>query len=324
MSLLSNCQAACSTAPVAIPSQIIGSIDETAQLLLGLANDAGDDLARRPPGGWVSMIREYDFQTQGLAAQLGTIANVGESAVISGLSGIQDVQPAIWIASGTGIPNNAAIRLVTPPVTMTTTPNTITLSVRSTVTGAGSFAFGQSDYPLPGDFVRAIDDTFWDRSRFWSMRGPQSPQQWQLYKSSVIGRASIQRRFRFRSVYSGGGAFISIDPVPFDNGSQFVFEYVSNGWCQGINGVPQYSFEADTDVMIDATLEYLLRLSLKYRLLRRLGLSYSEELDEFERQVDKALAHDGGATILNLTPNNNLSLIGPWNLPETGFGNVSA
>src|ERR1019366_1643260 len=192
--------------------------------------------------------------------------------------------------------------------------------------------------------VRAIDDTFWDRSRFWSMRGPQSPQQWQLYKSSVIGRASIQRRFRFRSVYSGGGmqiggggigtggignlpafrSFISIDPVPFDNGSQFVFEYVSNGWCQGINGVPQNSFEADTDVMIDATLEYLLRLSLKYRLLRSLGLSYSEELDEFERKVDKALAHDGGATILNLTPNNNLSLIGPWNLPETGFGNVSA
>src|ERR1019366_1643257 len=89
----------------------------------------------------------YDFQTQGLAAQLGTIANVGESAVISGLSGIQDVQPAIWIASGTGIPNNAAIRLVTPPVTMTTTPNTITLSVRSTVTGAGSFACGRSTTP---------------------------------------------------------------------------------------------------------------------------------------------------------------------------------
>lgn len=342
MSLLSVCRAACSTAPVAQPTQIIGSDDENAQLLLGLANDAGDDIARRPPGGWISMIREFDFTTNAIAAQHGTVSNVGNSAVITGLSGIDLVEPGIWIASGTGIPDNAAIRLVTPAPTDTTVPNTITLSVQATATGAGSFSFGQSDYPLPGDFVRPIDNTFWDRSRFWSMRGPQSPQQWQLYKSSVIGRASIQRRFRFRSIYAGGGmsiggggigtggigdlpafrTYISIDPVPFDNGSALVFEYVSNGWCQSLNGVPQDSFQADTDVMIDQTLEYLLRLSLKYRLLRRLGLSYSEELDEFERQMDKALAHDGGAAILNLTPDNQLTLIGPWNLPETGFGNV--
>ncbi len=342
--LLQLCRAACSTAPVALPAAIVNSDDETAALLLGLANDAGDELSRRAPGGWVDMIREYDFQTVALAAQDGTIANVGNSAVISGLSGIQLVTPNLWIASGTGIPNNAAVRLVTPPITVAApNPDTITLSVLSSVTGAGSFTFGQAMYPLPSDFQRPIDNTFWDRSRFWSMRGPQSPQQWQLYKSSVIGRASIQRRFRFLSIWTPQGAgiggagagtglfgsnipsfqkYISIDPVPFDNGSQLVFEYVSNGWCMSPGGIPQDSWQTDDDVPITPLFEYLIRLSLKWRLLRRLGLSYSEELNEYETQVDKALAHDGGAAILDLTPNNNLTLIGPWNLPETNFGNV--
>lgn len=342
MTLLSLCRAACATAPVSQPTQIIGSTNETAILLLGLANDAGDELSRRPPGGWVSMIREYTFQTAATAPQNGTVSNFGNSAVITGLSGIQLVQPNTWIAKGTGIPNNAAIRLVTPPVSLTAAPDTVTLSVQSSVTGPGSFAFGQADYPLPSDFERPIDNTFWDRSRFWAMRGPLSPQQWQLYKSSVIGQASIQRRYRFRSVYASGAAtiggpgigtggigslpayrtYLSIDPYPFDNGSQLVFEYVSNGWCQSVQGIPQKEWLADTDTMIDPVMEYLCRLSIKYRLLRRLGLSYSEELDEYERQVDKAMAHDGGAAILNMTNNDHLSLIGPWNLPETGYGNV--
>lgn len=342
--LLQLCEAACSTAPIALPTSIIGSNNETSTLLLGLANRAGKELATRPPGGWVDMIREYDFQTKALNAQNGTIANVGNSAVISGLSGIQEVTPNLWIASGTGIPNNAFVRSVTPSITISApNPNTITLSVLSSVTGSGSFAFGQAMYPLPSDFQRPIDNTFWDRSRFWSMRGPQSPQQWQLYKSSVIGRAAIQRRFRFLSIWTPQGAgigssgagtglfggnlpsfqkYISIDPVPFDNGANLVFEYVSNGWCMSPAGVPQEAWQTDSDVMISDLLDYLFELSLTWRLLRRLGLSYSEELDEYERQVDKAMAHDGGAAILDLTPNNNLTLIGPWNLPETGFGNV--
>ena len=179
LTLLQMAQAACANAPLAQPSAIVGSTDQTAQLLLALANLAGNDLARRPPGGWVDMIREYDFHTNALAAQNGTIANTGNSAVISGLTGIQAVTPNLWIASGTGIPNNAVVRSVTPLVNSTgsVTPNTVTLSVQSSVTGSGSFAFGQAMYPLPSDFQRPIDNTFWDRSRFWSMRGPQSPQQ---------------------------------------------------------------------------------------------------------------------------------------------------
>jgi hypothetical protein len=320
MSLLTICQTVAGQIPVAVPTSIIGNGDETALLLLALAQDAGEALARKPDGGWVDMIREFDFTTAATPEQSGTIANSGPGgvAVISGLTLAGTANPVTsngWYAFGTGVADNSLIT----GVTFNDPNSTVTLSLAATETGNGEFTLGQSDYPLPSDFRSPVDNTMWDRSRFWSMRGPLSPQQWQLYKSSVIGRASIQRRFRFRRDATAGMVF-SIDPTPTDNGSQMVFEYVSNGWCVSTAGEFQTSWQADTDAgVLD---EYLIRLGLKWRVLGRKGMSYNEELDEYEREVSKAMSKDGGAAILDLTPNDQLSLIGPWNLPETGFGNV--
>lgn len=315
MSLLSICRAACATAPVAVPVSITNNDDETATLLLALANDAGDELARRPQGGWVAMIREYDFTTTAIAQQPGTVTNVGGFGLISDVD-TTGMEVNLWQASGFGMPNNAIVTGVTF--------NTVTINQPAADVGTGDVIFGQADYPLPPDFQRPVDNTFWDRSRFWQMRGPLSPQQWQVYKSSIIGRASIERRFRFRNIRNAAGGspatYLSIDPSPLDNGAQLVFEYVSNGWCESISGTPQNAWQADDDVgVLD---EYLLRLSLKWRLLRRLGLSYSEELDEFERQVDKAAAVDGGARVLNMTPSGSFYL-GYGNVPESGYGGPS-
>jgi hypothetical protein len=312
VTLLSICQAACSTAPIAVPTSIVGNPDETATLLLALANDVGDDLARRPSGGWVRMIREYDFQTQAIASQPGSIANTGSLGVIT-VASTSGIAPYSWQATGPGVPNNAIVVAVTPTA--------VTINQSCTATTSGYYSFGQSDYTLPSDYERSVDNTFWDRSRYWAMRGPQSPQQWQMYKSSAVGKSSIERRYRFRSIAQVAGGFalqLSIDPAPMDNGSQLVFEYVSNGWCQTTSGAANSAWQTDTDTgVLD---EYLMRLGLKWRLLRRLGLSYSEELDEFERHVDRAIAADGGAPVLSIASGAGSSLLGPYNLPESGYG----
>ena len=100
-----------------------------------------------------------------------------------------------------------------------------------------------------------------------------------------------------------------------------VLEYVSNAWCKSASGTTQSAWAADTDLgILD---EYLIKLGLRWRVLRRLGMSYSDELDEYERAVAKALAHDGGAAILNLVAPDAPTLIGPWNVPEGNFGNVN-
>lgn len=311
MTLLSMCQQVANTIPFSAPTSIVGNPDPNAMLLLACAQDEGEALARRPQGGWVSMILEYDFTTTAIGPLTGTLTNSGAGGVgvISGLSSTTGMAPLTFYVTGNGLQNNTVISTVD-------SSTQVTLNQPASEVGAGiQFTFGLADYPLPSNFERPVDNTFWDRSRFWSMRGPLSPQEWQLFKSSVIGYATIQRRYRFRTI--GGTTYLSIDPTPTDNGSALVFEYVSNAWCQSSEGAYQTQWQADTDVGVIS--EYLMRLGIKWRVLDRLGLSYAAAQDEYERQVSKAMAQDGGAAILDMTPRPGLTYLGPWSVPESNY-----
>jgi hypothetical protein len=310
--LLGLCTLALQDCGLAAPSQLIGNNDETAIRVIAAAQLAGKSLYKAPQAGWVDSIREYTFSTVALAQQSGSVANSGAGgvAVISGLATTAGMASSGWYAFGTGLPGNSLVTGVTS--------STVTINQPASTLGAGQYVFGQSDYPLPSDFRYVISETLWDRSRFWSLRGPMSPQQWQLYKSSVIGRASIQRRWRIR--YENGAQVFSVDPVPTDNGAALVLEYVSSAWCQSLSGAPQALWLADTDTPILD--DELMTLGVRWRVKRGLGFAYNEELDEYEREFRKAIARDGGAPILNMTPSNHLTVIGPWNIPESGFGGV--
>lgn len=309
MSLLTICTNIAGIIPVAAPTAIVGNSDETAVRLLAACQKAGESLARYPQGGWLTMMREYTFVTSAIANQAGSIANSGPGgvAVISGLASVAGVAANTWYGFGTGVPNNAIVTAVGV--------GSVTLNQAATTLGAGTFTLGKSDYPLPADFQRPIDNTLWDRSRYWQMRGPLSAQEWQLFKSSVIGKASIQRRFRFRAI--AGAKVFSIDPVPTDNNAMMVFEYVSNAWCQSIGGTAQTTWQADTDTgILD---EYLIELGATWRALNRFGMSYATELDEYEKEASKALSADGGAPVLDLTPSAMGYLLGPWNVQDGNF-----
>lgn len=318
MSLLSIAQAACAAAPIAAPSAIVGNTNQTAQLILAAANLAGNSLYRRPPGGWVAMIREYEFRTGATTALEASVdaSGPGGTAFISDLdpASIASVTANAWLASGTNIARNSIVASVDAVA------GTVTLNLPPQGVGSTSVTFSQSDYPLPADFQRPVDNTFWDRTNFWRMRGPLSPQAWQLYKSSVLGSTpSIWRRFRFRGAnWKSGGTgtagdqVLSIDPQPLAPNADLVYEYVSNGWCQSAGGVLQNSWQADTDTgVLD---EYLLQLGLQWRLFQRLGIQYAEQLAEYENEVDKAVAQDGGAPVLRITPVP-INLMNP-NVPE--------
>jgi hypothetical protein len=331
MSLLSICTNAANNAGVNVPAAIVGNADPAAARLLQLARDVAWDLSERV--NWTAL----------------TVENV-------------------FIANGT------------------------------------------SDYTLPADFRSMVNDTLWDRSRFWRMRGAMSPQQWQLYKSSVIGRATIERRWRIRLPSgdpAGAAVQFEIDPpITGDTASTFVYEYVSRNWCasttkqqavsaviavggsgyvigntwtpnlagagavninpvltvtsvltggviataeittpgnvtpplpanpiaqlstsgigtgatftMGWGNATQADWIADTDIaLLD---ERTIEIGVLSRLLHRLGLDYSDEEDRFERRVDVLIARDGGTATLDLAPYDRLTLVGPYNVPETGFG----
>lgn len=191
--------------------------------------------------------------------------------------------------------------------------NWVTLTKEHTFTTTADTA----DYSLPSDFARLVNYTLWDRANYERMRGPLSPQQWQEYKSSVLSdSATTYKNFRIRDV--SGTTKFSIFPTPDTSSETLVFEYVSDQWCEDSDGTGQSAWAADSDVgVLD---EYLMRLGIKWRYLKRLGMDYRDEKEEYEYAVRTAMARDGGAPILSLNSRNMSGLIGPNNVPDTGFG----
>lgn len=290
MSLITLCNNAVADSSFAQVAQIFGNPDQTAVAMLGCARRAVRDFIRHNNGGWTVLTSEYDFQTNAVTIVGDTIIG---SPVIINVPSTAGLQAGIFVYTGNLFPNNATITAVTT--------NQVTLDQNATAGGtAQTIIFGQAGYPLPSDFGHFIDSTMWDRSRFWKMRGPLTPQQWQLYKSSIFSRATLERRWRVKQPVHGtsGQTYFFLDPTPGDSNAALVFEYSSNSPILSNIGTPQTDWLADTDTC--KLPEYLIELGVRWRMLKRFGYDYSTELDEYERAADVAAATDGGMDILDI------------------------
>jgi hypothetical protein len=168
---------------------------------------------------------------------------------------------------------------------------------------------GTETYALPAGYRSFINDTAWDRTNYWTLRGSLSPQEWQARKSGVMAQ-SPRSRFRLK------GNLIYIDPVP-GSALDLVIEYLDNRWVQSEEGERFTAFQADTDtVRFD---EFLLRLDLTWRFLARKGLAYAEEKEEAERQIDLAMGRDTPSVPTNLAGDRSIWPPLPT-VPVTGYG----
>lgn len=169
-----------------------------------------------------------------------------------------------------------------------------------------------ASYALPSDYLRIIQDTAWNRSDYWRVRGATSPQEWQLRKSGLV-TPSIRDRFRIK----GTGSTFFIDPTP-DGAEDLVFEYISNNWCvDADSGSAKSSATKNGDTFLFD--EYLIERGVTWRFLSRLGMPYAEERAEYDRNLHMLEASDGGGkpTIdLAYTLGQNPVAI----LPDGGYG----
>lgn len=175
---------------------------------------------------------------------------------------------------------------------------------------------GTTDYDLPSDFAWFIDGSLWDRTNYEQLRGPLSAQQWQIRKSSVLSDTSTTWKY-FRLRPTTGTNKFEISPTP-DAADSLVYEYMSTAWCESSAGTAQTYWQADDDVPILD--EYLLELNIMWRMLERLGMVYVSALNEYETELEKAMARDGGAPVLSLSHEPTLHLINSGQVPDTGFG----
>lgn len=168
----------------------------------------------------------------------------------------------------------------------------------------------QTDYDLPSDWLYQIPQTEWDRTSRWPLLGPQSPQDWQSFKSGIV-YAGPRERFRIQ------GGQIHVMPAP-PAGLQFSFEYVSSAWVESAVNVAQTKYLIDSDSAIFS--DSLLVTGLKTQWKAAKGLDAGFDLAEFTSLLEKMKGQDQSAPKLSLSPYGGSILLSSANLPDAGYG----
>jgi hypothetical protein len=170
-----------------------------------------------------------------------------------------------------------------------------------------------ADYAFPSDLQYFINTTPWDRDQKWPLRGPVTPQTWQVLKSGTIGSSGPRTRFRLM------GNRIYLDPTPA-SANDLVFEYYKSTWCTDSTGVTYkelFSNDGDLPILPDE----LFILGLKWRYLKAKNLDYDEDYNVYEEYISRELGRATMAPILSLDGSESgVRLLDESNIPDSDFG----
>jgi len=152
---------------------------------------------------------------------------------------------------------------------------------------------------IPSDFDRFINETMYNRTMQREVRGPISPQQWQLEVSTVA--STIIEAFRRR------GNDLLITPTP-TAGDSYYYEYVSKNWCTDSSETTDAAaWAVDTDIgLLD---EEAMTLGIIVRFKKMKGFDYAEEYRDYELMVANLITRDGGKPRLDAGGN---AMAGPY------------
>jgi hypothetical protein len=144
---------------------------------------------------------------------------------------------------------------------------------------------------VPGDFLRIVDGTSWNRTERRPLEGPLSPQEWASYIANVSG--GIRDQFRFI-----GGNY-EMYPAP-SAGDTIAYEYIKNTIGTDSTGTTERAaFSVDTDLThFD---DELVILGALWRYKQAQGGDYSEEYVEYQVRLAELYASDGGNDKLDMS-----------------------
>jgi hypothetical protein len=305
------------------PASVVGNTDANVIKALYLANRAGLQLKDDPmtTDYWQSLRKQFLFNLFGIGPFTGTFTY--NSPTITNITGTNLAGVQIgWQISSKFALNDTMVTGVN------SVAGTVTMSENANVTQAQasgidtSVAFGQEAYPLPSDLGHFIPQTGWDRNFRWQLLGPVDAQEWQVLKSGI---SPVGPRLRYRLMDN----MIYINPAPYVPTGQsspisdlIVMEYSTKFWV-AVAAAPtvavQGGFQADTDVSLIP--EDLITMSLKWRMLKAIGMAYADEAVEYE---DSLATVTGRQTMARNLPLNarasGIRLLNSQNVPDTNFG----
>jgi hypothetical protein len=297
MTLLQLVQQAAAEMGLPVPSTVAGNTASDVVQQMALLNAVGYELQR--DYDWQALQTEYRFTTQYLLTS-GTVTS--GSAVIAGIPSTTGLDTT-YMVSGTGINQDTYVLTVD-------SGTQVTLNQAATASGTQALTFGKTKYSLPSDWDRQIDRTHYDKSKRWSMLGPETPQQWQFLKSSYI---STGPRLRYRIM----GGYFQIWPL-IGTPEYLGFEYISKNWAKDTSGNPKSSFTSDTDTCIFPDRLMIAGLKLKYFGVK--GFEIAPFESEYRTQLTISKSNDSGSQTLSMAPQLSEILIGIEQIPDTGYG----
>lgn len=167
-------------------------------------------------------------------------------------------------------------------------------------------------YPLPSDFDVFIDQTGWQKSYFWPMRGPYSAQMWQRVVNYPTTGIYVAFRIQNNQLW--------LWPQPPPPNIGITFMYKTMGWVVDFttqalkdhvdNGADIITFDKD-----------LMASLLKLRYLEAIGHDVTAAEKRFNRFFDQMTSKDAAAAPeLQLAKDSRYPFITGFNAPDTGFG----
>lgn len=329
MTLLSIVQQAFGEIGLNPPAQVVGSGDLNVTKALALATRAGAELHGETQAAdyWPALRRQFLFNLAGAGPFTALWTYNSKLVTITGTAAQIAAVAVGWQVASPNCLNDTMVTAITP---ITSTSATLTLSGNSTVSQAAgtvtdtSTALGQEAYPTPADLSYFIPNTGWDRNFRWQLLGPVTAQEWQVLKSGI---SPVGPRLRYRLM----DGQIFINPAPYVPPGQqgaisdlIVIEYCSRYWAgptgTTVSNPTQNTFLADTDVCI-AFPEDLITRSLKWRMLKSLGMAYAEEFGEYQTALERTSGRQTMARNLPLNARSTgIRLLNSQNVPDTNFG----
>jgi hypothetical protein len=278
-------------------SSAVGSSNQVATQIVALANAVGRQITQA--NDWQALQKEHSFSVA-YYTMTGTTTE--------GSYYVDDVDTTyldngIFAVTGTGIPTDTLLDYVI-------TSSQVQLSQPATASGSASLNFVQVKYSLPDGFSSITNSTQWDKSTHLEIIGPDTPQLWQNLKSGYL---STGPRLQWRLL----GDKFEIYP-PNANDDLLQFEYVSKYWASSASGTAKGSFTADTDYCIFP--DELMIAGAKLKFLQAKGLPSDFAAVDYMDILASSLATDAAAPILRMAGRSLNTLIGPDNIPDSGYG----
>jgi hypothetical protein len=175
-------------------------------------------------------------------------------------------------------------------------------------------SIGLGVYDLPDAFLRLVDQTSYNRTRQERLDGPLSAQGWQ-YLQALSASGTVEFWFRVT-----GSAF-RLYPTPTAVFSM-ALEYISRFWVQHLDDIEPTDDRLNDGEDVLWFDRRVLVCGVKLAFQRAKGFDTTATKADFDEALARARGGDGAAPVLSLNARGVLAqrLVGPGNLPDTGFG----